>query len=120
MSISTNLTTYLSNKIRPKGVNKIIFSSLEPTHVRFSWQLQNSPATIVINQIEFGKLTPELRYFVLMHEVGHIQKMNFLQTTATEQDEDEADDFAIEECAKIGIYFKNAATARELYRQALH
>lgn len=113
-----SLTTYLTKQLKPKGVNRIVFSN-QPTQVRFKWDLrQNEGATIILNQTEFDRLSPELRYFVLMHEIGHLEKMTFPTIKATPKDEDEADQYAIEACAKSGIFFESATQARQLYHQA--
>lgn len=106
-----------SNFLRPNGVSEIVFTD-QPTQIRFRWNSKD--AVIYLNQNEWYKLSPALRYFVLMHEVGHLKTMPILRTQITAQHETEADHYAFNECLKVGIVFESVATARQLYFQAIN
>jgi Zn-dependent peptidase ImmA (M78 family) len=101
---------------RPKGINQIKFTD-SPTHIRFKWNSQL--ACLYLNKNEFVKLTPQLRYFVIMHEIGHLMTMKVFNQTLTQQDEDNADNYALEACRKVGIHFNSVQEARQMYHNAL-
>lgn len=101
--------------LRPKGVRAIELSETLDTHVKFGWN--GGTAIIVLNRPIFEKLSPAVRYFVLMHEIGHIKTMDVFTNQASQIDEQKASEYALEECAKVGFYFGNV---REAHAQFDH
>ena len=102
---------------RPKGIGEIQFTT-EATHVKFKWNGQSG--VVYLNQIEFKKLSPELRYFVLMHELGHLKTMPLFAKRASQEDEINADNYALEACRKMGVNFQSVEAARRLYQTQLN
>lgn len=100
---------------RPKGITEIVFSDNLPTHIRFKW-VRTSNVIVTLNKSEFERLSPELRFFVLAHELGHLRKLKIGSKSLTILDEDEADQFAFEECKKVGIDFGTPQNARKQYQ----
>lgn len=100
---------------RPQGITEIVFSENLPTHIRFKWR-RNSNVVVTLNRTEFQKLSPDLRFFVLAHELGHLRKLKIGTKNLTILDEDEADQFAFEECKKVGIDFGTPQNARKQYQ----
>lgn len=102
--------------LRPKGITAIVFSDL-PTHVSFQWGKQE--AVVFINQQNWQKLSVPIRYFVLMHEEGHLKTMRLLKTNTTAADEHAADDYAMNECKKVGFHFESTEQVRTIYNQQI-
>ena len=102
---------------RPKGIGEIQFTT-EATHVKFKWDGQHG--VVYLNQIEFEKLSPELRYFVLMHELGHLKTMPLFAKKASFNDEINADNYALEACRKVGVIFQSVEAARSLYQTQIN
>jgi hypothetical protein len=79
-----------------------------------------------LNKSEFEKLSPEVRYFVIQHEIGHLKTMNIFSKSlkifsveATKEDEEKADNYALQACQKVGINFKSVQEVRQLYANQL-
>lgn len=109
----------IDSLFRPKGVTAIVFSETEQTHIRFKWA-RNSEVVITLNRPQFDRLSPALRYFVIMHEVGHLQKLKIHTTSFSVLDEDEADQYAYEQCLLVGYDFGSAKNARQKFNQAFN
>ena len=111
------------NALRPQGISRIeLTDSL--THIRFRWN--GKSAILYLNKSEFEKLSPDVRYFVIMHEVGHLKTMNIFSKTlkifsveATSEDEEKADNYALQACRKVGLNFKSVQEVRQLYANQL-
>lgn len=102
---------------RPKGIGEIHFTT-EATHVIFKWDGQHG--VVYLNQIEFEKISPELRYFVLMHELGHLKTMPLFAKKASSNDEINADNYALQACRKVGIIFQSVEAVSSLYTNQIN
>jgi hypothetical protein len=118
VSFSDSIFDYL---FRPQGVTKILFHTTKKTQIRFRWW-RKSEVVIIINLPEWECISPELKYFVLNHEIGHLKKLSIgtLSETITMNDENQADDFALSRCQKIGFGFKSAEEVRKLYQSSIY
>jgi hypothetical protein len=111
------------NVLRPQGISRIEFTE-SPTHIRFRWN--GKSAILYLNKSEFERLSPEVRYFVMMHEVGHLKTMNIFSKTlkifsseASQEDEENADNYALQACRKVGFNFKSVQEVRQMYANQL-
>ncbi|PWK27009.1 hypothetical protein LV89_01821 [Arcicella aurantiaca] len=100
------------SSLRPQGISRIEFTD-SLTHIKFKWD--GKGAVLHFNRNEFERLSPEVRYFVIMHEVGHLKTMTVFSKKATLEDEEKADNYALQACLKAGMNFKSVQEVRQLY-----
>lgn len=102
---------------RPKGIGQILFTT-QATHIRFKWD--GHVGIVYLNEKEWQKLSPVIKYFVLMHELGHLKTMPLFAKKASPEDEINADNYALEACRKVGVIFPSVEVARNLYQTQIN
>jgi len=102
---------------RPKGIGEIRFTH-QATHIQFKWDGQNG--IVYLNENEWGKLSPAIKYFVLMHEWGHLKTMPLFANKASLTDEINADNYALTACLKVGVFLQSVEAARILYQSQIN